>query len=287
MSDKWLIWSNEHRAWWRANRCGYTNKAEEAGRYSLEEANAICCDGGQPRSWSSTKGPYEMMIPAPEAMDKIARGPKPDTRDSAEKAQTFQDRVHPWVIECFGATIANDREERNHRFLEEALELVQAIGCTKSEANQLVDYVYNRPAGQPRQEVGGVMVTLAALCLANNINMHDAGETELSRVWGKKDAIRAKQAGKPRHSPLPQHDTAETLLKEAEKLQDRIEEVAKRYEAAHVDSALYAASGALWEAHDGMASVSCSLDQAIQCEERADETADDAGDLADFHRRVL
>lgn len=115
----------------------------------------------------------------------------------------FQGRVKPWMLECFGEAISADRQERNHRFLEEALELVQATGCTATEAHQLVDYVYGRPVGDPTQEVGGVMVTLAALSLANGMDMHAAGETELARIWTKVEQIRAKQAAKPAMSPLP------------------------------------------------------------------------------------
>lgn len=55
---------------------------------------------------------------------------------------TFQERVGPWMLACFGEQISRDPVERNHRFLEEALELVQSLGCTASEAHQLVDYVY-------------------------------------------------------------------------------------------------------------------------------------------------
>ncbi len=118
-------------------------------------------------------------------------------------AGTFQSRVQTWMMACFGEMISGDREERNHRFLEEALELVQSTGCTAHEAHQLVDYVYGRDTGEPQQEVGGVMVTLAALCLANALDMHQCGETELARIWTKVEAIRAKQAAKPKHSPLP------------------------------------------------------------------------------------
>jgi len=126
------------------------------------------------------------------------------TKSPAVSERAFQDRVQPWLLACFGEIIAGDREERNHRFLEEALELVQACGCSENEAHQLVDYVYGRPIGEPAQEVGGVMVTLAALCLANGLDMHTDGETELARIWTKVEAIRAKQAAKPKHSPLPE-----------------------------------------------------------------------------------
>lgn len=120
--------------------------------------------------------------------------------------RTFQARVAPWMDETFGEEIANDRNERNHRFLEEALELVQANGCTRDEVLQLVDYVYGRPDGEVPQEVGGVMVTLAALCLASGVDMHDEADKELARVWTLIDKIRAKQASKPRFSPLPGSD---------------------------------------------------------------------------------
>jgi NTP pyrophosphatase (non-canonical NTP hydrolase) len=119
------------------------------------------------------------------------------------ESNTFQSRVQPWLMACFGKSIAYDETERNHRFLEEALELAQACDCTESEAHQLVEYVFNRPIGDKPQEVGGVMVTLAALCLAHDMDMHQSGETELSRIWTRMEQIRAKQASKPKHSPLP------------------------------------------------------------------------------------
>lgn len=124
------------------------------------------------------------------------------TRPAEPAEPDLQARVQPWMLACFGAEIASDKRERNHRFLEEALELVQATGCTEDEARQLVAYVYSRPAGEPDQEVGGVMITLAALCLAQGLDMHSAGERELARIWTCVEKIRAKQAAKPRNSPL-------------------------------------------------------------------------------------
>jgi len=116
----------------------------------------------------------------------------------------FQSRVADWMQACFGPEISDDITERCHRFFEEATELVQAKHMTRSEAHQLVDYVYDRPLGEPHQEVGGVMVTLAALCLAADLDMDANAETELARVWTKIENIRAKQAAKPKHSPLPE-----------------------------------------------------------------------------------
>lgn len=116
----------------------------------------------------------------------------------------FQTRVDRWLLTCFGIEIARDKTERSHRFLEEALELVQSCGCTKEEALQLVDYVYGRERGEIQQEVGGVMNTLAALCLSQDIDMMEAGHIELDRCWTSVEKIRAKQAAKPKFSPLPQ-----------------------------------------------------------------------------------
>lgn len=124
------------------------------------------------------------------------------------KEEGFQKRVDNFVLECFGAEIASDKVERNHRFLEEALELVQSIGCTKEDALMLVDYVFDRPTGETSQEIGGVMVTLAALCNANAKDMNYYGEVELVRVWNKIEKIREKQKSKPKNSPLPQPPTS-------------------------------------------------------------------------------
>lgn len=129
----------------------------------------------------------------------------------------FQARVNGWMHACFGPAVAADLKERPHRFLEEGLELVQSAGTTKAEALQLVDYVFGRRAGEPRQEVGGTMVTLAALCTAIGVNMASAAETELSRVSTPEmiAKLQAKNAAKDPNSPLPgfanlPHDLYET-----------------------------------------------------------------------------
>jgi len=121
----------------------------------------------------------------------------------AKETDSFQQRVYPWMIACFGPEISADKLERSDRFIEEAVELVQAGNYPKERVLALVDYVYERDQGEINQEVGGVMVTLAAHCLAHGIDMHEAAETELARIWTKVEKIRAKQAAKPTGSALP------------------------------------------------------------------------------------
>lgn len=166
-----------------------------------EDVRAVPEEGPLQRAW---KAGYDTGYYVKNPCHDREFVPSEHVRSVVEEPLPFQYRVKPWMAECFGPEISGDQQERNHRFLEEALELVQACGATASEAHQLVDYVYGRPVGDKIQEIGGVMVTLAALCLAHGLNMHLAGESELQRIWTKVDQIREKQAAKPKHSPLPQ-----------------------------------------------------------------------------------
>ncbi|MGY3054364.1 hypothetical protein ACVWYG_002571 [Pedobacter sp. UYEF25] len=120
--------------------------------------------------------------------------------------RNIQIRISKWMLICFNEKIAYDIDERSHRFLEEALELCQSVGTTKEEAILLVDYVFNRPTGETYQEVGGVMVTLGALCNAVGKNMEDCALTEIERIESPEvmERIRVKQQSKPPSSPLPQ-----------------------------------------------------------------------------------
>lgn len=119
--------------------------------------------------------------------------------DPPPSGASYQQGVREWVVDCFGPTIADDKAERCFRFLEEALELVQSVGATREQAARLVEYVYERPVGQPGQEVGGVMVTLAALVSAVGIDMQAEAERELKRISAHdvREKIRRKQASKP------------------------------------------------------------------------------------------
>lgn len=126
------------------------------------------------------------------------------SRFNAERGDgSFQSRVAPWMQECFGSVISADEVERGDRLIEEVFEALQSRGYDPARIAALRDYVWSRPVGETSQEVGGIMVTLAAFCLATGTDMHEAGEVELSRIWTKVPQIRAKQAAKPTGSALP------------------------------------------------------------------------------------
>lgn len=61
--EKYLIWSNEHNAWWGQNGSGYTGSTDTAGRYSLEKAIEVC--NGANYDWNTDQAkkiPNELPI---------------------------------------------------------------------------------------------------------------------------------------------------------------------------------------------------------------------------------
>ncbi|HGM7277995.1 TPA: hypothetical protein ACKQCT_004689, partial [Stenotrophomonas maltophilia] len=122
--------------------------------------------------------------------------------------KTFQAGVAEWMGQCFLPSLYSNMTERGDRLLEEVLELLQAHGYDRTRVSTLVDYVFGRPVGEPVQEVGGVMVTLAGYCWVAGLDMHANGQAELDRI-NQPDVmakIRAKQEAKNAlhfDTPLP------------------------------------------------------------------------------------
>lgn len=87
-----------------------------------------------------------------------------------------------WAKVTFGAETADVTGERIRRFLEEALELAQAVGLDQEVAQNMVEYVYARPAGNVNQEIGQVGVSLLALAEHLHINAEQEELTEFQRI---------------------------------------------------------------------------------------------------------
>jgi hypothetical protein len=60
---KYLIWSNEHRGWWKANRHGYTTRTDKAGQFSFEEACNIVSNAN--RYLRKDEPRNEVLVDAP------------------------------------------------------------------------------------------------------------------------------------------------------------------------------------------------------------------------------
>lgn len=69
--EPYLVWSNEHRAWWGPNHCGYTRHIDRAGRYERSEALRIA--GTRDGGWRLNKGnPDEIALPERDAVEQYA-----------------------------------------------------------------------------------------------------------------------------------------------------------------------------------------------------------------------
>ena len=111
---------------------------------------------------------------------------------------TNQPRIAAWVRKVFDEATATNAPERALRLVEEALELAQACGVGREALHRLVDYVLDRPVGEPAQEIAGTMVTLYAAAHALDVDADEAFERELSRIQQPEviDRVRRRQAEK-------------------------------------------------------------------------------------------
>lgn len=112
---------------------------------------------------------------------------------------SLQLHIWVWCKKTFDGIIAWDTDaERAYRFFEEAGELFQAMGMTKTDAVRVIDYVFERPIGDLSQEIGGVMVTLLALGAQQQVNVETCLLTEFHRIHkpSVRDKIRHKQISK-------------------------------------------------------------------------------------------
>lgn len=96
-----------------------------------------------------------------------------------------------WVDRTFGQIEGLDTrapDERARRFLEEAIELCQAVGMARAEAAKILDYVYGREPGKPFQEFGGTATTLNLLAEAMGTSLCAAELAEWDRIQSKSKA---------------------------------------------------------------------------------------------------
>lgn len=125
---------------------------------------------------------------------------KPDSAPPPYKAPEpgrMRERLSfAWAMSCFGVDRARSRKERSMRILEEAIELAQACGHTRGDCVRQVEETYAKPIGEIKQEVSGVLVTVAAFCGLMGLNMDELFTKEFCRCIEKSDEIKAKSLKK-------------------------------------------------------------------------------------------
>lgn len=120
-----------------------------------------------------------------------------------------QARVAAWVRKVFDETVAVNAPERTLRFVEEAVELAQAVGIDARTMHRLVDYVFSRPVGEAPQEVAGSLVTLYAAASALGIDADTVFETELARIDRPEVIERVRRRQAEKREALVTRDTSE------------------------------------------------------------------------------
>lgn len=107
------------------------------------------------------------------AYEQITRGRIPE-----------QYRVLTWAVDSFGA-IAKNRDERAARLVEEAMEVAQAENVPLEVIHRIADRIYSRPVGDLGQEIGGLGITILALCENSGIDFTEQTNREFERVLSK------------------------------------------------------------------------------------------------------
>jgi len=170
-----------------------TDKMVEAARRVVETYTGFEDGDGEPCP------DIAALSAALSAMEGEAGTPTP-----VEHVEPFQARVAAAHYALFHDD-PTDAAERLARFAEEANETCQSLGMTREDAHALVDYTYDRPAGEPAKEIGSALLTLASLCVVAGYDLMACGEADLQKLQRPETIarIRAKRATRHGRGPLP------------------------------------------------------------------------------------
>lgn len=113
-------------------------------------------------------------------------------------SNVLQRRVAQFLKDCFTDDPVVRPKVRVYRFLEEAMELAQSMEVSKEDATKLVDYVFGRPVGDVKQELGGVVFTLVGVANSLDMDIIEEGHASVDEAYGRIDKIREKSKTKPR-----------------------------------------------------------------------------------------
>lgn len=96
--------------------------------------------------------------------------------------ETLQGLIYNWTVAMFGSARATSKKERAFRFIEEAIELAQALGLNHEEVVAVVNRNYQVDAGDVAKELAQTQFTLYALAESIGEDAEGLCRSELSRV---------------------------------------------------------------------------------------------------------
>lgn len=152
LTDAVVIWSEEHRAYWRPGAAGYTHHIEKAGRYTLADA----------KSHTSHCGPEKGIRIRPAPLS-VTPPPSPDVAGVVEMlregAQSIDNDGTPAQVGpssdqlCEAATLLESLSAEKGRLAEALAALLHflkdhkahfyAAGWTERERNELMEVMHN------------------------------------------------------------------------------------------------------------------------------------------------
>lgn len=92
-----------------------------------------------------------------------------------------QQEVLDWATEMFGP-VARNLDERGARLAEEAIEVAHTAGVPIEVIIKIAERIYTKPKGEMRSEIGGVALTLDAICALVGTNPDWEAMQEFDRV---------------------------------------------------------------------------------------------------------
>lgn len=119
----------------------------------------------------------------------------------------IQRRVDQWLHACMGHAVASNLDERYLRVAEEFAELMSACHAPRDTIINIIREVYDKEqrtaivdSGKVDDECADLLICIAALATAHNIDLQDETHRILDRNWENSDKIRMKHRAKKHKS---------------------------------------------------------------------------------------
>jgi hypothetical protein len=142
---------------------------------AMEAARQIYLD------WMKTNALGDRIAQGEESLLAAYAAALTAARESSRQAESQADQWMKWASQIFG-NVAWSPTERATRFLEEAVEFAQSIGCERGMMLKIIERVFSRPAGVPAVEIGQCLAMLECAAYVIGVDARKQERDEFARV---------------------------------------------------------------------------------------------------------